>query len=126
MGVFFWGVVGAGSGVDAGCEPTGTSALPGVALPVAVRLGRCFWGWCWLGWRGGGIGRWWGNCGGVFLGVVGAGSGVDAGCEPTGTSALPGSALPGSALLGAVRLGLCFLGVALAGVAAWWDWEVVG
>ncbi len=49
-GVVFWGVVGAGNGVDAGCEPTGTSALPGGALPVAVRLGRCFWGWrCWGG-----------------------------------------------------------------------------
>jgi len=80
------------------------------AFSDGLLLGMARWDW-----------RWWGNCGVVFWGVVGAGNGVDAGCEPTGTSALPGSAL-----LGAVRLGLCFLGVALAGVAAWWDWEVVG
>ena len=50
---------------------------------------RAFSDGLWLG-----MARWdwegWGNCVGVFLGVVGAGSGVDAGCEPTGTSALPG------------------------------------
>ncbi|MDD8046798.1 MAG: hypothetical protein PHF14_10075, partial [Verrucomicrobiota bacterium] len=52
----------------------------------------------WWDWEG------WGDFGGVFWGVVGAGSGVDAGCEPTGTSALPGSALPGVALPGAVSV----------------------
>ena len=52
------------------------------AFSDGLLLGMARWDW-----------RWWGNCGGVFWGVVGVGNGVDAGCEPTGTSALPGSAL---------------------------------